>query len=364
MDKTMQAVVMTAFGAPDVLVARELPVPRPGPGDMLLKVAACGIDRKDLLVRDGTVRRKSSGYMASASDARPNVEPPLVLGTEISGTVVEVGDLVKAFRPGDRVATLPRRGHCGLCMYCRTGRSESCPHTYFIGQDVDGGYAQYVLVGPDSAWKVPDGVDLVEASLGAACIGTIVRAIRDIGEVRVGETVLITGASGGLGMHAIQLARLAGAHVVTIASSEQKARHQRELGAHEAIVVPHGGDWSAQVLEATGGRGADVCIDMVGAAVWNNVMRSMALYGRIVLVGEVGSGSVDFRPVLLLYRRLQVLGSYAPSISHLATALDLLARGDIRAVIDSRLPLEQARAGHALMEAGQATGRVVLVPSA
>ena len=359
----MQAVQMTGFGGPEVLTLSRVPVPRPGPGDILLQVAACGIDRKDLLVRNGTIRKISAGYRGAASGERADIELPLILGAEIAGTVVEVGAQVRGFKTGDRVASLPRRGHCGICLYCHTGRSESCAGAWFMGQDADGGYAQYVLVGPDSLYPVPDAVDLVEASMSAACIGTMVRAVRDVANVRTGESVLITGASGGLGVHGVQLAKLAGAVVIAIASSDKKAKFLRALGADEVVVAAHGEDWSERVVRLTGGRGVDVGIDIIGAAAMRFVLRSMALYGRMIIVGEVGSGTVELRPAIVLLRRLQILSSYAPGVTHMAAALQLLQRRAIRAVIDARLPLDQAAAAHVRMEGGgDVTGRIVLVP--
>ncbi|GAA4326759.1 zinc-binding dehydrogenase [Pigmentiphaga soli] len=362
MNDTMQAVLMSGFGGPDVLRPGRLPIPRPGPDDILLKVGACGIDRKDLLIRNGTIRKRSAGYRGAAGDARDDLSFPLVLGTEIAGTVAGIGANVRGVRLGDRLASLPRRGHCGLCMYCRTGRSESCASAYFIGQDVNGGYAEYVLLGADSVWPVPDNVEFAAACMAAAAIGTMVRAVRDVARVTMGESVLITGASGGLGVHGVQLARLAGAFVIAVASSESKAALLRELGADEVIVSGHGEDWSGRVIALTGGRGADVGIDIVGVATLKTVLRSMALYGRVATVGEVGSGSIDLRPAIVLLRRLQILSSYAPGMEHLATALDLLSRGRVRAVIDDRLPLAQAAAAHARMEAGDVNGRIVLEP--
>lgn len=360
--RTMRAVVIPRYGGPEVLEPARVPVPVPGPDDILLRVTGCGIDRKDLLMRNGTIRRKSGGYRAAATSARSDVELPLITGAEIAGIIESVGERITKFKPGDRVASLPRRGHCGICMYCRTGRSESCPDLYFLGQDVAGGYAEYMLVGADSVWPVPEGVDMVAASLAAACIGTMVRAVRDIAQLKMGESVLITGATGGLGVHAVQLARLCGAFVIAVASNEAKAARLKALGADEVIVSVHGEDWSDEVVQLTGGKGVDVGIDIVGAATMRQVLRSMALYGRVIVVGEVGSGSIDLRPAIILLRRLQMLGSYSPNMSHLAIALDLLAHRRIEAVVDSALPLEQAAEAHARMERGEVFGRIVLVP--
>jgi acryloyl-coenzyme A reductase len=364
MRDSMKATLLTAFGGPETLKYADVPMPSAGPNDILLEVCACGVDRKDLLIRNGTIRRKSVGYRSAAGDVRRDIALPLILGIEFSGTVVEVGRDVRSFRPGDRVASLPRRGHCGRCAYCLNGRSESCAETYMFGQDVPGGYAEFVLVGADSLCKVPASVSLGDASLAATCVGTMVRAIRDIGQIKIGESVLVTGGSGGLGIHGIQLAKLAGGVVIGLTSSQSKAQFLRDSGANEVVVAAHGEDWSDRVLELTKGRGVDVCIDTVGSATLKGVMRCMALYGRVVMVGDIDSGSVDLKPAIVFLRRLQLLGSYAPGMNHLATALELMESGRLQTVIDSRFPLSEAPQAHARVESGVAIGRVVLVVSA
>ena len=287
----------------------------------------------------------------------------MILGTEISGTIVETGSQIHEFKIGQRVASLPRRGHCGICLYCHTGRSESCASAWFIGQDANGGYAEYVLVGPDSICLVPDRVDLQEACMSAACIGTMIRAIRDIGKVQIGEKVLITGASGGLGVHAIQLAKLAGAFVIATTSSSNKVHQLKMLGADEVIVTEKDKDWSIEVVRITAGQGVDVGIDIVGVSNFKSTLKSMALYGRLVCVGEVEGGVVEFRPAIALLKRLQILGSYAPGIEHMSKALELLSDKKIKAIVDSYSPLQDAAKSHSkMMQSKENFGRLILVP--
>ncbi|MEI7427447.1 MAG: zinc-binding dehydrogenase [Betaproteobacteria bacterium] len=363
MTQMMNAVQINSFGGPEVLIYGQAPIPQVGPRDILLKVAACGIDRKDLSIREGTIRKKSVAYRTASNDKSNDIEFPLILGTEISGTIVETGSQIHQFTTGQRVASLPRRGHCGTCLYCHTGRSESCASAWFIGQDANGGYAQYVLVGADSIYQVPDAVDLQEACMSAACIGTMIRAIRDIGKVQIGEKVLITGASGGLGVHAIQLAKLAGAFVIATTSSSKKVNQLKMLGADEVIVTEKNRDWSSEVTRMTSGQGVDVGIDIVGVSNFKSTLKSMALYGRLVCVGEVEGGVAEFRPAIALLKRLQILGSYAPGVEHMAKALELMADKKIKAIVDSYNPLQDAAKSHEkMMQSTDNFGRLILVP--
>ncbi len=362
MAQTMRAVIMTGFGDPSVLQLAEVPVPVPQRGEILLKVEGCGIDRHDLIVRSGIMRKKTIAYRGAFGGDQHNLDMPLIMGAEFAGTVAALGEGVTSHRIGDRVAALPRMGHCGRCLFCRTGREETCHEAVFIGHDVAGAYAEYVIVKPDSLWPVPAKVSLLDACLASACIGTIVRAIRDVGQVKAGEKVLVTGAGGGLGVHAVQLARASGALCYAVTSSPEKAALLKDLGAHEVLVVGREDNWSDEVAKATGGAGVDVAIDIVGSATFNSVMRSMAPYGRWVLVGELGRGKVELRPALIFLRRLQLLASGSPGLFHMAEALKHLESGAVRAVFDSIVPLEQTADAHARMEAGTPAGRIVIKP--
>jgi acryloyl-coenzyme A reductase len=359
----MKAAVMRKFGKPDVLRWEEdYPDPVCGARDIVVRVEACGVDYHDVVVRQGLMRRKTRSYRGTLGDSTPDISFPLVPGLEIAGTIVEQGTEVRGLELGQRVATLPRTNHCGACAYCKTGREENCPYAEFLGHDVDGGYAELVRVQYDSAVPIPDSVESIDASLAGACIGTVVRAVYDVGRVRPAERVLVTGAGGGLGTHAVQLAKVAGAEVFAVTSDSGKAERLTALGADHVVVYQRGENFAEQVKGLTRGHGVDVVIDTVGSAVFKGVWNSIADYGRIVLVGELGGEKVELRPALVFLRRLQILGSYSPGAAHLATALRLLGRNQLKSVVGPVLAMQEAAKAHEIVETSSPYGRVVLVP--
>jgi D-arabinose 1-dehydrogenase-like Zn-dependent alcohol dehydrogenase len=219
----MKAMVVHQPGSTEVLKLERISDPQPGPKDVVIKVDACGVCYHDIVTRNGTLKF--------------GVQMPCILGHEISGTVVETGRDVRGLRKNDRVATVQRYHICGACRYCRTGREPLCPDRKFTGDwGLVGGYAEYVAIEDDNIAIVPDEIPLQDASIVACTIGTILNAIREIGRLQPGENALVTGAGGGLGMHAVQLARLAGAYVIAQTTSPEKAERIRGLGAHEVIV--------------------------------------------------------------------------------------------------------------------------------
>src|ERR1044072_3036876 len=191
----MKAMVVRAPGGTDVLKIETIADPTPGPKDVVIKIGACGVCFHDIVTRNGTLKY--------------GVQMPVILGHEISGTVVDVGRDVRGFKTGDKVATVQRYHICGSCRHCRTGKETLCPDRKFTGDaGMVGGYAEYIAVEDDNVSLVPDGVALQDASIVACAIGTILNAMREVGKLSAGESALVTGAGGGLGMHAVQLARL------------------------------------------------------------------------------------------------------------------------------------------------------------
>lgn len=344
----MKAVIVEGYGGPEVLRAVEVETPRPGPGELLVRVAAAGVCSHDIACRKGVLKR--------------GVTLPFIPGHEVAGTVVAVGPGSRRFQPGERVAGTQRKHVCGICEYCRSGRETYCPELVFLGHGMacGGGYAEYVTLGEETVCRVPDGVTLAEASVAACAIGSVLNAVRDVGRVRAGETVLVTGAGGGLGVHAMQVARLCGARVLAVTSSPAKVDFLREAGADTVLVYKRGSDFSEQVREATGGRGVDVVIDNVGTPVFTGCRKSLAKEGRWVIVGELAGEFVPFNPAQLILNGNSMHSVHSANRSHLQDSLDLLASGRLRAFISHRLPLDAVRQAHELVESGQANGRVVL----
>jgi acryloyl-coenzyme A reductase len=345
----MRAVVVRETGAADVLHVEVVPTPACGPRDALIRVAACGVCTLDVVTRNGTYRR--------------NVELPLIPGHEIAGSVVQTGTEVRGCRVGDRVATTQRFHICGTCRYCRGGQETLCSERRFLGQQgMMGGYAEYVAVGEDNIALVPPGVSDEHAAIAACAIGTTLNAVRDVGQVRLGERVLVTGAGGGLGAHAVQMARLAGAQVIAQTRSESKAALLADLGAHEVVVTARGEDFSSRVLSLTNGDGVDVLIDNVGTPLFDAMRRSLAVNGRWILVGQVTGDFVPFNLAQLFLRNQSMLSVHSTTRAQLEDTLQLIARGDVKPVIAGVHGLEDIGEIHARMEQGSVPGRIVVRP--
>jgi acryloyl-coenzyme A reductase len=346
----MKAMVVHQPGGTEVLSLERVADPIAGPKDVIIKVDACGVCFHDIVTRNGTLKF--------------GVQMPCILGHEISGTVVDVGRDVRAFQKGDRVATVQRYHICGACRYCRTGRETLCPERKFTGDwGMVGGYAEYVAIEDDNVALVPEGVELQDAAIVACAIGTILNAIREIGKLQPGETALVTGAGGGLGMHAIQLARLAGALVIAQTTSPEKADQIRALGAHTVIVHSRGEDFSNAVKKANGGLGVDVAIDNVGSQLFESIRRSMGMGGRWIMIGQLTGEFVPFNPAQLFLKNVSMLSATSTTRKQLDDCLALVARGVIKPVVSLALPLEQASQAHELVETGKSSGRIVLRPN-
>lgn len=345
----MRAMVVRQPGGPEVLTLEDVPMPDLRPNDVRIKVAACGVCFHDVVTRNGTMRR--------------GVELPFIPGHEVSGVVESVGPAVKGFRPGDRVATAQRRHICGSCKYCRSGRETSCAEREFLGDaGLNGGYAEYVCVEEDNVAHVPEGIPLEEASIVACAIGTELNAIRDVAGLRPGERALVSGAGGGLGIHGVQLARLSGAEVIAITTSQAKAEIIRENGAHHVLVVGRGEDFSKRVMEVTGGEGVDVVVYNVGSVLFQPTRRSLGMGARWIFIGQLTGDFVQLNPAQLFFKVTRILSAKSTSRQQLIDALALVARGQVKPVITDRLPLERAVEAHAAVESGRSTGRFLLMP--
>ncbi len=227
-----------------------------------------------------------------------------------------------------------------------------------------GGYAEYVAVEDDNIAVVPDSVKLGDAAIAACAIGTALNGVRDVGQVKMGESVLVTGAGGGVGLHAVQLARLAGAFVIAQTTSPEKADLIRELGAHQVVVHKRGEDFSPQVKRLTGGAGVDVLVDNVGTVLFEPMRRSLGTAGRWVMIGQLTGEFVPFNPAQLFLKNQSMLAVTSVSRNQLADVLALMGRGQVKAVVTQSLPLEEAAQAHTLVESGRATGRILLRPHA
>lgn len=345
----MRAILVRHAGGLDVLEYTEVPDPKPAPHEVVVKVYRCGVCFHDLVTRNGTLKT--------------GVSMPCVLGHEVAGEIVALGTEVGDFRVGQRIATTQRSAICGQCRYCRGGYEALCPKRVFMGdQGYNGGYAQYLAVDAKCIAAIPNGVSYESAAIASCAIGTGLNAIRDVGRVRMGETVLVTGAGGGLGVHAIQLARLAGARVIAQTTSADKASHLKTLGADLVVTHHRSEDFSQQVREFTQGDGVDVIVDNVGTPLFTSMRKSLAVQGRWLLVGQLNGEFVPFNPAQLFLKNQSMLSVTSTSRRQLEDVLSLLSQGKVTACIDRTYPLKQARQAHARLEKGAALGRQLVAP--
>ena len=346
----MKAVVVNKAGGLDALTYTDIPDPQPQGHELVLKVHSCGVCFHDVLTRNGTLKA--------------GVRLPCVLGHEVAGTVVELGAQVKGFKLGDRVATTQRSYICGHCRFCRSGFEPLCAQRVFLGDvGLVGGYSQYLAISSDCIAQVPEGVDLDHAAVAACAVGTVLNAVRDVGRVQMGETVLITGAGGGLGLHAIQLARLAGARVLAQTTSADKVELIRKMGAHEVVLHKRGEPFAPLVRDMTQGQGADVIIDNVGTVLFEDMRKSLAIQGRWLMIGQLTGDFVPFNPAQFFLKNQSLLSVTSTSRSQLEDVLTLMQRGQVTPVIERKLPLIEAAQAHQAVEAGRTTGRWLLSPN-
>lgn len=340
----MRAAILTQFGGPQSFICDEVERPQPAADQMLIKVAACGVCGHDLLNRAG---------------AFPHTTLPAVMGHEIAGTVVEVGSLVTGFKPGDRVAVIQRMP-CGLCDLCRAGRENICVSGRgFYGEEQFGGYGEYVLSMERNTVIVPDTIPLRVAAVLSCAIGTGYHALRRA-SLELGNSVVVTAASGGVGIHTVKLAKLLGLRCIAISSSQAKVDRLLAAGAADVIVAP---DFSfhKQVRELTSGNGADAVIEIAGKPTFNSSVRSLRGGGRMVVVGNVDPGAVPFNPAIAILKELDFIGSAHATLSDLKRVVDLVARGEIEPEISAFLPIEKVAEAHRMMEDRSTSGRVVLL---
>jgi NADPH2:quinone reductase len=325
---SMTAIAITTPGGPDVLQAKPHPVPRPGPGQVLVKVAAAGVNRPDVAQRAG-------------SYPPPPGHSPLP-GLEVAGEVVAVGAGVTRWKVGDRVCALVNGG----------------------------GYAEYCVAEEPVALPIPAGLDMVRAAAVPETFFTVWNNVFERGRLAAGEWFMVHGGSSGIGTTAIQLAKAFGAKVIATAGSADKCKVCTDLGADRAINY-RSEDFVAGAKEATGGKGVDVILDMVAGDYTERNILAAAEEGRIVQIAVLGGAEVKINISRVMMKRLTITGStLRPRTREVkagfARALEekvwpLLASGQVKVVMDSTFPLAKAADAHRRLESSQHVGKVVLV---
>jgi D-arabinose 1-dehydrogenase-like Zn-dependent alcohol dehydrogenase len=339
----VKAVVLHEVGPPENLRLEELPRPEVTPAHVLVKVRAAGVCHRDVVDRRG-------GF--------PFMKRPVIPGHELAGEVVAVGEGVTGLAPGDRVVNL-HRAPCGDCAYCRAGHEPRCLRSAEVfGLTVDGCYADYVLAHAGCLLPLPAAVPYEEGCFLACTAGVALRGLRARAGLVAGESVLVTGASGGVGLHALQVARALGARTLAVTSSPAKADALAAAGADEVIVSTDGA--FHKPVRARGG--VDVVLDCVGAPTLNASIRSVKPMGRVVVLGNVTIERAEVNPGLFILSEITLQGSSGCGAADLRDVLAWVESGRLRPVLAETLPLAAAPEAHRRLEAKAVTGRLVLLP--
>jgi NADPH:quinone reductase-like Zn-dependent oxidoreductase len=326
----VRAVRIHEDGGPDVLVLEEAPDPVAGPGEVLVRLHASALNHLDIWIRKGL----------------PSVPKPRILGADGAGVVESLGEGVSGFEIGERVVLNP-------------GIEAGGGRIHVIGEHGDGTNAELIAVPAKNVHPVPDGLSFEEAAAFPLVFETAYRMLVTRAGLREGEWVLAWGIGGGVSTATLAIGKALGANVIVTSSSEAKLERARELGA-DATVNHATDDVKAGVQEATGGRGADVVVETVGEATWATSLQVAAPGGRITVCGATSGPNPPAALHRVWWKQLSIFGSTMGTSEDFAGAYELVASGRARPVVDTVLPLEEIRAAHERLEAGEQLGKIVL----
>jgi NADPH:quinone reductase-like Zn-dependent oxidoreductase len=338
----MKAVRIHEFGGPEQLRYEEVPDPELRKDQVLVRVRACALNHLDLWVRKGL----------------PGVKLPHILGSDIAGEVAAVGEYVKDVKVGQRVIVAPMH-FCGHCSKCLAGIQNQCREFSVLGNAVDGGNCELIAVPLASVIPIPDNLDFVQAASVPLVFATAWHMLVGLAKVRPGQSVLVLGAGSGVGIAAIQIAKLFQARVVATAGDEHKLAKARALGADEGI-DHYKQKISQEVRRITNKEGVDIVVEHVGTATWDESMRSLKPGGTIVTCGATTGFEAKFDLRFFFSRQLAFLGSYMGTMGDLHEALGHVFAGRLKPVVDRTFPLQEVRAAHEYLESSGMFGKLVL----
>jgi NADPH:quinone reductase-like Zn-dependent oxidoreductase len=340
----MKAVRIHQFGGPEVLTFEDIPDPQLRKDQVLVRVKACSLNHLDLWVRKGL----------------PGVKLPHILGSDIAGEITEIGEYVTGFKVGQRVLVAPIHS-CGHCAKCVAGLQNQCREFTVLGNAVDGGNCELFAAPAARAIPIPDVLDFNQAASVPLVFVTAWHMLVGLAGIRQGQTVLVLGGGSGVGIAAIQIAKLFHCRVITTAGNEEKLAKARALGADYGI-DHYKQKISEEVRRITNKEGVDIVFEHVGAATWDESMKSLKAAGTLVTCGATtGPGvSVDLRH--LFARQLRLLGSYMGTMGELHEVLGHVFAGRLKPVVDRTFPLTELRAAHEYLEKSQMFGKVIVNP--
>jgi NADPH:quinone reductase-like Zn-dependent oxidoreductase len=336
----MKAAVFYECGGPDKIEIVDLSQPEIKPNEVLIQIEAAALNHHDLWMLRGP--------------ANSSYKFPYCGGSDIAGIVTEVGEEATQISVGERVLVNPNIS-CGVCQQCLAGEHSLCPD-YDI---LVGGFAEYITVPADKVMAIPDDLSFTEAAAVPLVYQTAWRALISQAQVRLGEDVLILGASGGVASAAIQIAKLAGARVIGVTSTPEKMEKVMQLGA-DYVVNRNVGDYWSEIRKWTDHRGLDLVVENVGATTWANSIASLVKGGRLVTYGRTTGKIGETDISLLFWNQLRIIGTTMSSNSEFIEVMKLVFQGDLKPVIDSVYPLAEAPSAYAYLSSGKQFGKVVI----
>ena len=340
----MKAVRIHQFGGPEVLTYEDVADPQARKDQVLVRVRACSLNHLDVWVRKGL----------------PGVKLPHILGSDVAGEVVESGEYVGGFKAGQRVLLAPMH-FCGHCENCVAGLQNQCREFTVLGNGVDGGNCELIAAPAANVIPIPDSLDFNQAASVPLVFVTAWHMLVGRAGIRPGQTVLVLGAGSGVGIAAIQIAKLFHCRVITTAGDEAKLAKGRELGADYGI-DHYKQKISAEVRKITNKEGVDIVVEHVGAATWDESVKSLKSSGILVTCGATTGPNVSIDLLHLFARQLTLLGSYMGTMGELHEVLRHVFAGRLKPVVDRVLPLSELRAAHDYLEKSQMFGKIVVNP--
>jgi NADPH:quinone reductase-like Zn-dependent oxidoreductase len=340
----MKAVHIHEFGGPEVLRYEDVPDPQLRKDQVLVRVKACAMNHLDLWVRKGL----------------PGVKLPHILGSDVAGEIVEVGEYISGLRAGQHVLLAPMH-FCNRCAKCTAGVQNQCREFTVLGNGVDGGNCELIAVSAEKVIPIPDSLDFNQAASVPLVFLTAWHMLVGRAGVRPGQTVLVLGANSGVGIAGIQLAKLFQCTVITTAGDDRKMAKARELGA-DHVINHYQQKISEEVRKITNKEGVDIVLEHVGPATFDESIRSLKPAGTLVTCGATTGPQVGFDLRFLFSRQLSILGSYMGTMGELHEVLKHVFSGKLKPVVDRTFPLKEARAAHEYMEKSAMFGKIVLIP--
>lgn len=340
----MKAVRMHEYGGSEVLRYEDVPDAKLREDEVLVRVKACALNHLDIWVRKGITKSPL----------------PHIPGSDVAGEIVEIGEYIAGFNVGQRVLLAPMT-FCNRCEACTSGRQNQCSEYSVLGNRTDGGDCELIAVPAVNVIPIPDSFGFNEAASVPLVFLTAWHMLLGRAALRPGQVVLILGANSGVGIAAIQVARLFNTTVIATAGDDRKMQRARELGA-DYVINHYQQKISDEVRRITDKRGVDIVFEHVGKATWDESLKSLRPGGTLVTCGATTGPDVGIDLRFVYSRQLSILGSYMGTMGELHEVLKHVFSGRLKPVVDRTFPLQEARAAHEYMEKSEMFGKIVLNP--